>query len=70
MKPVVIVAGVGPGITAAPLIVDLADAAATRSAVEQVRTWAGGDPSSLVYNACALRKRRSSMAWLMTGPRL
>jgi short-subunit dehydrogenase len=92
MKPVVIVAGVGPGIgtsiarafgaegfavallardsarlatrhaeitaagiTAAPFIVDLADAAATLNAVEQVRAWAGGDPSSLVYNAFALQ---------------
>ena len=86
VKPVVIVAGVGPGIgtsvarafgaegfriallardrarlakqqaelsaegiTAAPFIVDLADSAATISAVEQVRTWAGRDPSSLVF---------------------
>ena len=93
MKPVVIVAGVGPGIgtsiarafgaegfaiallardsarlakrhaeitaagiTAAPFIVDLADSAATLNAVEQVRTWAGGDPSSLVYNAFALQQ--------------
>jgi NAD(P)-dependent dehydrogenase (short-subunit alcohol dehydrogenase family) len=93
MKPVVIVAGVGPGIgtsiarafgaegfaiallasdsarlakrhaeitaagiTAAPFIVDLADAAATRNAVAQIRTWAGGDPSSLVYNAFALQQ--------------
>ena len=93
MKPVVIVAGVGPGIgtsvarafgaegfgiallardsarlakqraeltaagiTAAPFIVDLADAAATRNAVEHVRTWAGGDPSSLVYNAFAVQQ--------------
>lgn len=92
MKPVVIVAGVGPGIgasiarafgaegfavallardpaklatrqaemtaagiTAASFVVDLADAAATVNAVEQVRTWAGGDPSSLVYNAFALQ---------------
>ena len=93
MKPVVIVAGVGPGIgtsiarafaaegfriallaresarlaqrhaelsaagiTAAPFIVDLADSAATVSAVEQVRTWAGRDPSSLVYNAFVLQR--------------
>ena len=93
MKPVVIVAGVGPGIgtsiarafgaegfaiallardssrlakrhaemtaagiTAAPFIVDLADSVATLNAVEQVRTWAGGDPSSLVYNAFALQQ--------------
>ena len=93
MKPVVIVAGVGPGIgaaiacafgaegfaiallardsarlatrhaeitaagiTAAPFIVDLADAAATLDAVEQVRAWAGGNPSSLVYNAFALQQ--------------
>lgn len=93
MKPVVIVAGVGPGIgtsiarafgaegfaiallardsarlakrlaeitaagiTAAPFIVDLADGAATRNAVEQVRDWAGGDPSSLVYNAFTLHQ--------------
>jgi short-subunit dehydrogenase len=93
MKPVVIVAGVGPGIgasiarafgaegfavallardsarlaklhaqisaagvTAAPFIVDLADSAATLNAVEQVRTWAGRDPTSLVYNAFALQQ--------------
>jgi NADP-dependent 3-hydroxy acid dehydrogenase YdfG len=93
MQPVVIVAGVGPGIgtsiarafgaeglriallakdsarlatrhaavtatgiTAAPFIVDLADSAATVNAVEQVRDWAGGDPSSLVYNAFALQQ--------------
>jgi NADP-dependent 3-hydroxy acid dehydrogenase YdfG len=93
MKPVVIVAGVGPGIgssvarafaaegfaiallardaaklaerhaelsaagiTAAPFVVDVADAAATRTAVEQVRAWAGRDPSSLVYNAFALQQ--------------
>ena len=93
MKPVVIVAGVGPGIgtsvarafgaegfaiallardsarlakrhaeltavgiTAAPFIVDLADAAATLNSVEQVRAWAGGDPASLVYNAFALQQ--------------
>jgi len=93
LKPVVIVAGVGPGIgtsiarafgaegfriallardsarlakrhaeiaaagiTAAPFIVDLADSAATLHAVEQVRAWAGGDPSSLVYNAFALQQ--------------
>ena len=93
MKPVVIVAGVGPGIgtsiarafgaegfaiallardaarlakrhaeitaagiTAASFIVDLADAAATLDAVERVRTWAGGDPSSLVYNAFAVQQ--------------
>jgi NADP-dependent 3-hydroxy acid dehydrogenase YdfG len=93
MKPVVIVAGVGPGIgtsiarafgtegfaiallardsarlskrhaeitaagiTAAPFIVDLADAAATRDAVEKVRTWAGGDPLSLVCNAFVLQQ--------------
>ena len=93
MKPVVIVAGVGPGIgtsiarafgaegfaiallardssrlakrhaeitaagiTAASFIVDLADSAATQNAVEQVRTWAGGDPSSLVYNAFAVQQ--------------
>jgi short-subunit dehydrogenase len=92
MKPVVIVAGVGPGIgasiarafgaegfhvallardaarlaqrhaeiaaagiTAAPFIVDLADSAATVTAVEQVRAWAGGHPLSLVYNAFALQ---------------
>jgi short-subunit dehydrogenase len=91
VKPVVIVAGVGPGIgtsiarafgaegfavallardsarlatrqaslnaagiTAAAFSVDLADPAATQRAVEQVRTWAGGDPSSLVYNAFAM----------------
>ena len=93
LKPVVIVAGVGPGvgasvartfgaqgfgiallardsarlgsrqaelteagITAASFIVDLADSAATVHAVEQVRTWAGGDPSSLVYNAFLLQQ--------------
>ena len=93
MKPVVIVAGVGPGIgssvarafgaegfeiallardsarlakhhaeltaagiTAAPFIVDLADSVATRNAVEHVRTWAGGDPLSLVYNAFAMQQ--------------
>ena len=93
MKPVVIVAGVGPGIgtsiarafgaegfavallarnaarlaerhaeiramgiTAAPFVVDLADAAATRNAVEHVRAWAGGDPVSLVYNAFAMQQ--------------
>jgi short-subunit dehydrogenase len=93
MKPVVIVAGVGPGIgtsiarafgaegfaiallarnssrlaerhaeitamgiTAAPFVVDLADAVATRNAVEHVRTWAGGDPTSLVYNAFAMQQ--------------
>jgi short-subunit dehydrogenase len=93
MKPVVIVAGVGPGIgtsmarafgaegfaiallardparlaqrhaeisaagiTAAPFVVDLADPAATRNVVEQVRTWAGGDPSSLVYNAFTVQQ--------------
>ncbi len=93
MKPVVIVAGVGPGIgtsvarafgaegfriallardsarlakrhaeiaaagmSAAPFIVDLADSSATLSAVEQVRAWAGGDPSSLVYNAFAVQQ--------------
>jgi short-subunit dehydrogenase len=44
------------GITAAPFIVDLADSAATVNAVEQVRDWAGGDPSSLVYNAFALQQ--------------
>src|SRR5262245_46593489 len=92
MKPVVIVAGVGPGIgmsiarafgaegfaiallardsarlvtsraeltiagiTAASFVVDLADAVATRNVVEQVRNWAGGDPSSLVYNAFAFQ---------------
>ena len=44
------------GITAAPFIVDLADAAATLNAVEQVRIWAGGDPSLLVYNAFALQQ--------------
>jgi NADP-dependent 3-hydroxy acid dehydrogenase YdfG len=92
LKPVVIVAGVGPGIgasiarafgaegfgiallarnserlatrqaeltaagiTAAAFIVDLADSAATVNAVEQVRTWAGGHPSSLVYNAFAVQ---------------
>lgn len=44
------------GITAAPFIVDLADSAATLNAVEQVRTWAGRDPSSLVYNAFALQQ--------------
>jgi NADP-dependent 3-hydroxy acid dehydrogenase YdfG len=88
VKPVVIVAGAGPGIgasiarafgaegfaiallardsdnlakrhaelsaariTAAPFVVDLADPAATQKAVEQVRGWAGRDPSSLAYNA-------------------
>lgn len=93
MNPVVIVAGVGPGIgtsvarafgaegfrvallardsarlakqqaemsaagiTVAPFIVDLADSASTLSAVEQVRAWAGRDPSSLVYNAFALQR--------------
>jgi short-subunit dehydrogenase len=93
MKPVVIVAGVGPGIgtsiarafgaegyaiallarnssrlaerhaeitamgiTAAPFIVDLADASATRHAVEHVRAWAGGDPASLVYNAFSIQQ--------------
>jgi NADP-dependent 3-hydroxy acid dehydrogenase YdfG len=92
VKPVVIVAGVGPGIgsavarafgaegfrvalfardsarlaklhaeicaagiTAAPFIVDLADAPATQNAVEQVKAWAGCDPSSLVYNAFAVQ---------------
>jgi short-subunit dehydrogenase len=44
------------GITAAPFIVDLADSAATRNAVEQVRTWAGRDPTSLVYNAFAMQR--------------
>jgi short-subunit dehydrogenase len=39
------------GIVAASFVVDLADPAATGHAVEQVRTWAGGDPSALVYNA-------------------
>ncbi len=93
LKPVVIVAGVGPGIgtsiarafgaegfaiallardsarlatrqaeltaagiTSAAFIVDLADSAATRHAVEHVRTWAGGDPSSLVYNAFVVQQ--------------
>ena len=93
MKPVVIVAGVGPGIgtsvarafgaegfavallardsarlanrhaeitaagiTAAPFVADLADASATLNAVERVRTWAGGYPSSLVYNAFTLQQ--------------
>lgn len=93
VKPVVIIAGVGPGIgtsiarafgaegfglallardsarlakvhaemrdagvTAAPFIVDLADSAATQDAVERVRLWAGGDPSSLVYNAFELQQ--------------
>jgi short-subunit dehydrogenase len=93
MKPVVIVAGVGPGIgtsiarafgaegfaiallardaarlakrhaeltaagiSAAPFVVDLADTAATLNVVEEVRAWAGGDPSSLVYNAFALQQ--------------
>ena len=93
MKPVVIVAGVGPGIgtsvarafgaegfavallardsarlanrhaeitaagiTAAPFVADLADASATLNAVERVRTWAGGNPSSLVYNAFTLQQ--------------
>jgi short-subunit dehydrogenase len=93
VKPVVIVAGVGPGIgssiarafgaegfrvalfardsarlakvhaeisaagiTASPFIVDLADAAVTQNAVERVRTWAGCDPSSLVYNAFAVQR--------------
>jgi short-subunit dehydrogenase len=92
-KPVVIVAGVGPGIgtsvarafgaegygiamlarnaarlaarqaeltaagiTSAAFIVDLADAAATYTVVEQVRTWAGGDPLSLVYNAFTVQQ--------------
>jgi NADP-dependent 3-hydroxy acid dehydrogenase YdfG len=44
------------GITAAAFSVDLADPAATQRAVEQVRTWAGGDPSSLVYNAFAMQR--------------
>ena len=93
MKPVVIVAGVGPGIgtsvarafgaegfavallardsarlakrhaeiaavgiTAAPFIVDLADAVSTTRAVEQVRAWADGDPAALVYNAFELQQ--------------
>jgi short-subunit dehydrogenase len=93
VKPVVIVAGVGPGIgtstarafgaegfavallarnsarlakthaemsaagiTAAPFIVDLADSAATLNAVEQVRSWAGCEPTSLVYNAFAVQQ--------------
>jgi short-subunit dehydrogenase len=43
------------GITAAPFIVDLADAAATHNVVERVRTWANRDPSSLVYNAFAVQ---------------
>lgn len=43
------------GITAAPFIVDLADSAATLNAIAQVRTWAGRDPSSLVYNAFVLQ---------------
>ena len=43
------------GIPAAPFVVDLADAAATLDVVRQVRAWAGGDPSSLVYNAFALQ---------------
>ena len=106
MKPVVIVAGVGPGIgtstarafgaegfaiallardsarlakrhaeitalgiTAAPFIVDLADAAATRDAVEQVRTWAGGDPTSLVYNAFALQQGSADQLDLLESQR-
>jgi short-subunit dehydrogenase len=93
MQPVVVVAGVGPGIgtsvahafgaegfavallardsarlakrhaeitaagiTAAPFVVDLADTAATSNAVEQVCSWAGGPPSSLVYNAFAFQQ--------------
>jgi short-subunit dehydrogenase len=44
------------GITAAPFVVDLADAAATLNAVEQVRSWAGRDPTSLVYNAFAVQQ--------------
>jgi short-subunit dehydrogenase len=44
------------GVTAAPFIVDLADSAATQNAVEQVRTWADRDPTSLVYNAFALQQ--------------
>ena len=107
MKPVVIVAGVGPGIgtsiarafgaegfaiallardssrlakrhaeitaagiTAAPFIVDLADAAARLNVVERVRTWAGGDRSSLVYNAsrCS-RVRLISSTWLKASAR-
>jgi len=44
------------GITAAPFIVDLADAAATADAVEQVRAWASGDTLSLVYNAFAVQQ--------------
>ena len=44
------------GITASAFIVDLADAAATLTAVDQVRRWAGGDPSSLVYNAFAVQQ--------------
>jgi short-subunit dehydrogenase len=43
------------GVSAAPFIVDLADASATRNAVEHVRAWAGRDPSSLVYNAFAIQ---------------
>ena len=44
------------GIAAATFVVDLADSAATVRAVEQVRQWAGGDPSSLAYNAFAVQK--------------
>jgi NAD(P)-dependent dehydrogenase (short-subunit alcohol dehydrogenase family) len=103
MKPVVIVAGVGPGIgtsiarafgaegfriallardsarlakrhteitaagiTAAPFIVNLADSAATRDAVEQVRAWAGGDPSSLVYDAFALEQGKTEEGFPIT----
>jgi hypothetical protein len=36
------------------LLVDLADAPATLNAAEQVRTWAGGDPSSLLVDAFIL----------------
>jgi len=43
------------GVAAAPFVVDLADSVATLNAVEHVRAWAGGDPSSLVYNAFALQ---------------
>ena len=44
------------GIAAKAFIVDLEDSAATQNAVEQVRTWAGRDPSSLVYNAFAVQQ--------------